>query len=155
IEYVPMVLVLMLVLELNGTSAGVLHALGASLFAARLLHAFGLGSSTGTTPGRFGGTVLTWLVALAASGLALYTFVSRGGVRTARVRSGGARSMRPARARSRPRARAPRATRVIRRARAARSRARAARSCSARAPRSGSSRRRPPRPPRVGGATPG
>ena len=77
IEYVPMVLVLMLVLELDGTGPGVLHALGASLFAARLLHAFGLGSSTGTTPGRFGGTVLTWLVLLAASGLAVYAFVSR------------------------------------------------------------------------------
>ena len=77
IEYVPMVLVLMLVLELNGTSAGVLHALGGSLFVARLLHAFGLGSSTGTTPGRFGGTVLTWLVLLASSGLAVYVFVSR------------------------------------------------------------------------------
>jgi uncharacterized protein len=77
IEYVPMVLLLMLVLELNGTSAGALHAIGASLFAARLLHAFGLGSSVGTTPGRFGGTVLTWLVLLAASGLAIYVFVSR------------------------------------------------------------------------------
>jgi uncharacterized membrane protein YecN with MAPEG domain len=76
-EYVPMVLLLMLVLEVNGTSAGVLHALGGSLFAARLFHAFGLGSSTGTTPGRFGGTVLTWLVLLAASGLALFAFASR------------------------------------------------------------------------------
>jgi len=77
VEYVPMVLLLMLVLELDGTPPGVLHALGASLFVARLLHAFGLGTSTGTTLGRFGGTVLTWLVVLAASGLAVYAFVSR------------------------------------------------------------------------------
>jgi uncharacterized protein len=77
-EYVPMGLVLMLVLELNGASHGLLHTLGASLFAARLLHAFGLGSSTGTTPGRFGGTVLTWLTVLVASGFALYEFLSRG-----------------------------------------------------------------------------
>ncbi|HTO06761.1 MAG TPA: MAPEG family protein [Myxococcota bacterium] len=77
IEYVPMVLLLMLVLEIDGTSPGVLHALGGGLFAARLLHAFGLGSSVGTTPGRFGGTVLTWLVLLFASGLALYSFLSR------------------------------------------------------------------------------
>jgi uncharacterized protein len=77
IEYVPMGVLLLLVLELNGVSAGVLHALGGSLFVARLLHAFGLTSSPGTTAGRFGGTVLTWLVLLAACGLALYVFLSR------------------------------------------------------------------------------
>jgi uncharacterized protein len=76
-EYVPMGLVLMLVLELNGAAHGLLHALGASLFAARVLHAFGLGTSTGTSPGRFGGTVLTWLTLLVASGFALYEFLTR------------------------------------------------------------------------------
>jgi hypothetical protein len=79
IEYVPMGLVLLLVLELNGTGALTLNALGASLFAARLLHAFGLSSSTGTTPGRFIGTVLTWLVLLAGCGLALWTYFAPSG----------------------------------------------------------------------------
>ena len=37
-----------------------------------LLHAFGLSTSTGTTPGRFIGTILTWLVILVASALLLY-----------------------------------------------------------------------------------
>jgi uncharacterized membrane protein YecN with MAPEG domain len=72
VEYVPMGLLLLLVLELNGAGAPWLHALGASLFVARLLHAFGLSSSTGTTPGRFLGTVVTWLVVLVGSGLALW-----------------------------------------------------------------------------------
>jgi uncharacterized membrane protein YecN with MAPEG domain len=74
IEYVPLALVLLLVLELNGTSALVLNVLGGALFVGRLLHAFGLTTSTGTTPGRFAGTVVTWLAILAASGLALYRY---------------------------------------------------------------------------------
>ena len=76
-EYVPMGVLLMLVLELNGASAAVLHGIGGSLFAARLLHAFGLSSSTGTTLGRFSGTVLTWLVVLVGSALTLYSFFAR------------------------------------------------------------------------------
>jgi uncharacterized membrane protein YecN with MAPEG domain len=74
VEYVPLALVLLLVLELNGTSALVLNVLGGGLFLGRLLHAFGLTSSTGTTPGRFVGTVLTWLAILAASALALWVY---------------------------------------------------------------------------------
>jgi uncharacterized membrane protein YecN with MAPEG domain len=74
VEYVPLALLLLLVLELNGMwSAAVLHTLGGSLVFARLLHAFGLSTSTGTTPGRFVGTVLTWLVILAESALLIYT----------------------------------------------------------------------------------
>jgi len=72
VEYVPIALVLLLVLELNTSSALVLNALGGTLVVGRLLHAFGLSSSTGTTFGRFVGTVLTWLVVLVASVLALY-----------------------------------------------------------------------------------
>lgn len=75
-EYVPMGLVLLLVLELNGAGATLLHVLGASLFAARLLHAFGLSTSTGTTTGRFAGTVLTWLVLFAGCALALWTYLA-------------------------------------------------------------------------------
>ncbi len=72
VEYVPLALLLLLVLELNSASALVLNALGGSLVAARALHAFGLSTSTGTSPGRFVGTVLTWLVILIASALLLY-----------------------------------------------------------------------------------
>ncbi len=76
-EYVPMGLLLMLVLELNGASALLLHGLGGTLFAARVLHAFGLSTSTGRSVGRFTGTVLTWLMLLAGSGLTLYAFFAR------------------------------------------------------------------------------
>lgn len=76
-EYVPMGLLLLLVLELNGASAVLLHALGGGLFVARALHAFGLSTSTGRSVGRFTGTVLTWLILLVGSGLTLYAFFSR------------------------------------------------------------------------------
>ena len=74
IEYVPLGLVLLLVLELNGAAPRLLNLLGASLLVARLLHAFGLSRSTGTSVGRFVGTVATWLVLTVESGLALYTY---------------------------------------------------------------------------------
>lgn len=73
-EYVPLGLVLLLVLELNGASPRLLNLLGGGLVVARLLHAFGLSRSAGTSVGRFVGTVATWLVLTAESGLALYTY---------------------------------------------------------------------------------
>ena len=72
VEYAPIALLLLLVLELNSTSASVLNSLGASLLIARLLHAFGLSTSTGRTPGRFVGTLATWIVILIECVLALH-----------------------------------------------------------------------------------
>jgi uncharacterized membrane protein YecN with MAPEG domain len=76
IEYVPLGLVLLLILELNGASPLLLNGLGGTLFVARLLHAFGLTRTTGTSFGRFVGTVLTWLVLFASSALALYSYTA-------------------------------------------------------------------------------
>ncbi len=75
VEYAPIALLLLLVLELNSTSTTVLHALGGSFLAARLLHAFGLSRATGRTPGRFFGTLLTWIVIGVECVLALYALV--------------------------------------------------------------------------------
>lgn len=69
IEYVPLALLLLLLLELNGTAVAWLHAFGLLLLVGRILHAVGLGQSAGVSFGRFAGTVLTWLL-LAASALA-------------------------------------------------------------------------------------
>jgi uncharacterized membrane protein YecN with MAPEG domain len=74
VEYVPIGLVLLLLLELNGASAPVLHALGATLFVARVLHAWGLSTTTGRSPGRLLGTIATWLVLLSSGVLCLLTF---------------------------------------------------------------------------------
>ena len=62
VEYVPIALILMLILELNGASGVLLHGLGVTLLVARIAHAQGLTSSRGASPGRLGGVVLTWSV---------------------------------------------------------------------------------------------
>ncbi len=72
LEYVPLALLMILVLELMGVAAIHLHALGLSLTLGRLLHAWGLARSSGTSPGRFIGTLLTWLVFLYAAVLCVY-----------------------------------------------------------------------------------
>lgn len=63
-EYVPLFLVLLLVAELGGGSAVLLHVIGAAFVLARLAHAFGLSQSSGTSGGRFGGTLVTWVAIL-------------------------------------------------------------------------------------------
>jgi hypothetical protein len=71
-EYVPVAIILIGALELAGAPVALLHGLGGALTIGRLLHAQGLYSSLGTTPGRFLGTVLTWLVYLIGGGACLY-----------------------------------------------------------------------------------
>jgi len=60
-EYAPLFLVLLLVAELGGAAGVLLHVLGAAFFLARIGHAFGLGKSSGTSAGRFVGTLVTWV----------------------------------------------------------------------------------------------
>ncbi len=62
-EYIPLILVLMALIELNGGEATWLHGLGASLLAARIAHPFGIGSVA--SPARFFGAAVTALVLLA------------------------------------------------------------------------------------------
>ncbi len=57
IESAPLFLILLAVYEINGGSAGVLHLFGAVFFGSRILHAWGLLSSSGVSPGRFYGTI--------------------------------------------------------------------------------------------------
>ncbi len=66
-EYVPLALLLMLLLELNGTSFRELHVMGLALLVGRLAHAQGLSFSEGVSPGRLVGNVLTWAVILVAA----------------------------------------------------------------------------------------
>jgi uncharacterized membrane protein YecN with MAPEG domain len=61
-EYVPMGLLLMLALvEQPGGSIWLIHAVGLPLTLGRILHGIGLSRSTGTTPFRFLGILLTWI----------------------------------------------------------------------------------------------
>ncbi len=72
LEYAPLALLLLLMLELDHTAVWLLHLLGIVLVVARVLHAWGLSHSVGTSFGRFAGTALTWLVMLAMIVLLLW-----------------------------------------------------------------------------------
>lgn len=71
VEYVPLALLLLALLELSGLSAIWLWSLGGILLFARVLHVIGLSQRSGYSFGRFWGTLLTWgvLMAMAAAGL--------------------------------------------------------------------------------------
>ena len=65
VETAPLALLLLLLAELCGAlPVGGLHAAGATILAGRLLHAVGRGRSSGVSPGRFLGMLLTWLPTL-------------------------------------------------------------------------------------------
>lgn len=73
VEYLPIALGMLLVLELNGSPAWLLHALGLLLLAGRAAHAQGLlVHGGGVSPGRFYGTLITWGVIVAAALLLLW-----------------------------------------------------------------------------------
>lgn len=71
VEYVPIALLLLLMLELGGLSATWLWSFGGTLLLARMLHAFGLSRSAGSSPGRAVGALLTFadIAAMACAGL--------------------------------------------------------------------------------------
>lgn len=70
VENVPLALVLLLGLELQGVAPAILHAFGASLVVCRLLHAVGLGAYEGANYPRLIGAQGTFLL-LSIMGVAL------------------------------------------------------------------------------------
>lgn len=62
-EWTPMALLMIWALTLPtfGASIWIIHAIGGSLTLGRILHAIGLSRSTGPSPLRFAGSVLTWI----------------------------------------------------------------------------------------------
>ncbi len=73
VEYVPTGLIALALLELCGLTDLWLYILGGTLLVGRLLHAFGISRKSGYSPGRFLGTLLTWLslAAMAVAGFAV------------------------------------------------------------------------------------
>lgn len=76
-EYVPLILVLIGMLELGGLTAWAVHALGATLLAARLLHGYAFAFSDGWKFGRFWGTLLTFVLLGVAGGMCVWQTLVR------------------------------------------------------------------------------
>jgi uncharacterized protein len=72
VENVPMALILIALVEMNGGSAPWVHALGGALLAARLIHPFGLSAESIMKPARIVGAGLTVMVVLTAAGKLLW-----------------------------------------------------------------------------------
>ena len=60
VENVPLAMLLLLLLEMGGYAPWIVHACGASIVVARLLHVSGIIKSKGVSFGRFWGTAITW-----------------------------------------------------------------------------------------------
>jgi uncharacterized membrane protein YecN with MAPEG domain len=77
IEYVPLALILMLLIQQAGFSAWIVHLMGVALILARVLHATGLGRFSGTSAGRLIGAATTFVVLLTG---AVMTFLGAFGI---------------------------------------------------------------------------
>ena len=62
VEWIPPMLALLLIAEIDGASRGFLHVCGATFMIARIVHALGLSRTSTASPGRFWGTGASWLV---------------------------------------------------------------------------------------------
>lgn len=76
VEYLPLALILLGGMELNGYPNAVIHAFGATLLVSRLLHAWGLSRKSGASPGRFVGTLLTLLLMITMALFAIAGFAA-------------------------------------------------------------------------------
>ena len=77
IENMPLALILLGGMELNGYSDTLIHGFGGVLLASRLAHAWGLSHSTGTSGGRFMGSLFTWTLMAAMALFAIWGFFSQ------------------------------------------------------------------------------
>jgi uncharacterized protein len=75
IEYVPIALILMLVAEVSGAGATLLHACGIALVAGRVSHALGFARTAGVSIGRSLGIAATFAAILVLAGVDLQVFL--------------------------------------------------------------------------------
>jgi uncharacterized membrane protein YecN with MAPEG domain len=77
VENLPLALLLLGGMELNGYPAPWVHGFGATLVVSRTAHAWGLSHSSGTSAGRFLGTLFTWLLMLTMATFAIVGFAQQ------------------------------------------------------------------------------
>jgi uncharacterized membrane protein YecN with MAPEG domain len=76
VEYMPLALILLGGMELNGYDDRIIHAFGAILVVSRAAHAWGVSHSSGTSRGRMLGTFFTLVLLLAMAGFAIFGFLN-------------------------------------------------------------------------------
>lgn len=76
IEWVPLALVLIALLEMSGVTKTAIHVLGAGLVIARICHALDFRADTMQGPGRFVGAAATALITLVSSIWLIVRFVA-------------------------------------------------------------------------------
>lgn len=77
IESIPIAALLLVMLELNSLNPILLHAFGIVLVVSRFAHAWGLSKRNGPTPGRFYGTLFTWLCIVVMAIINILVLVTR------------------------------------------------------------------------------
>lgn len=77
IEFVPMFILLMALIEIQGYGTIYVHILGITTVIGRILHALGMTKSISIINGRFVGAILTYISLLAAGGFVLYHSASQ------------------------------------------------------------------------------
>ncbi len=76
IEYAPLALILLALLEMQNVSDYMLHLYGSLFFLARVSHAYGVTISRESTPYRLVGAVGTWLIMFLMCLVGIYIYVS-------------------------------------------------------------------------------
>jgi uncharacterized protein len=74
IENVPLALILLGGMELNGFPEPMIHGFGSVLLFSRMAHAWGLSHSSGTSRGRLFGSAFTWLLLVVMALIAIGGF---------------------------------------------------------------------------------
>lgn len=77
VENMPLALLLLGGMELNGYSASLVHGFGSVLFISRVAHAWGLSHSSGTSKGRLLGSLFTWLLMVTMAVFAVAGFIGQ------------------------------------------------------------------------------
>ena len=77
IETMPLMLVLMFIVEMNGVAYAALHTVGGLFLISRMAHAWGMHEGQGRAhPARVVGVLGTWLALLGACGLLVYNVMT-------------------------------------------------------------------------------
>jgi uncharacterized membrane protein YecN with MAPEG domain len=80
VENMPLALILLGGMELNGYPNGMIHGFGSVLLVSRLAHAWGLSHSSGTSRGRFLGSLFTWLLLVTMALFAIVGYATQFGI---------------------------------------------------------------------------